>query len=117
MDESFSIAVDGTTAQDLYFVETAVDGVTVNDEDTPYGSSHGLPGIVEAVIVAVAADAVRGVIAWLLKRRKKGVVKIRREISAGGSHSVNDVEIRWNESDTPDDVVARLDEWLADVDR
>lgn len=113
MASDFEVVIDDVAAQDLFFIERDVPHTQVVEKRTQAGTtSFGMPGVVEAVILIAAYGAVTTAIAWVVKNRKKGRMKIRRRSEPNGAFS-EEIELTWDESESSDEVVEAVEKWLA----
>lgn len=96
----YAIGVEGADAKDLYFVEREVSDATVKEiSASAERDRFGMPGVVEAVILVSTVTALSGAVAWILKNRKKGRIRIHREET---------IEVDFDKSTSSADVVGKV---------
>lgn len=113
MTSSFEVVIDNAAAQDLFFIERAVPNTKVVEQRTYAGTtSFGMPGFVEAVIVALTVEANKAAVAWVVKNRNKGRMTIRRRRESNGAIS-EEIQWEWDESENSDKAMKMVEKWLA----
>jgi hypothetical protein len=112
--DQFRIEVEGAAAQDLYFIERAVPEARVEEKAKPSGSStsHGMPGLAEAVILLAAKGAIAAAVAWILQHRKRGRMTIRRCTGADGSVEESR-SFEWTEQTNDETLISKIEAWVS----
>jgi hypothetical protein len=97
----------------LFFIERAVPDAQVVEQRTEAGTtSFGMPGVVEAVILLATSGAVTAAIAWVMRSREDGWIKIRRRREPNNA-STEEIELKWNKSESSDKALEKVEKWLA----
>ena len=108
----YSIVVEDTPAQDLFFIEQSVEGTRVTEVATAGGtSSFGMPGLTEAVIEIFANGTVAVALAWITQRRASGRM-ILREKSEPSGESERTLLLEWNESEGSKEMIDKARHWM-----
>ena len=98
--EATTVRILGLDALDKNELEKALgqDGVTFDKAEVP-GGTYGEPGTIIAIVVITVA-ALKGLTAWLMKKRRQGTIELTSEIEhTDGSKERKTIRVDVSSSD------------------